>query len=182
MKKYYLVSAIVLSCAGNAQKNECAALKVELTNVKAENTELSKQNLYYRETLHLITPIKSVNIDGLRIDITSIVASRKKKTLTLTAIYTNLDNKVREVAATDKIVIIDPRGNQYPSTYILMGANDRWARDVQPNIPMKMMAEFNYTEDEFPMVRQLTWYLLTNANYYNKITASFENIPVTWND
>ncbi len=80
---------MAFSTAAFAQKYDCTATKAE----QAENVEPSKQNLYYKETLHLLTPIKSVDIDGLRIDITIIIGSRKKNTLTLTAIYTNLGEK-----------------------------------------------------------------------------------------
>lgn len=182
MKKYYLVSAIILSCTGTAQKNECEALKGELTNVKAENAELTKQNLYYKETLRLLTPVKSVSADGLKIDILSAVASKKDKSMTLTAVYINTSSEVRKYAATDRINIVDPRGNQYTSSYLAMGPNnDHWGRDVPPNIPMKVTAQFAISGDDFPILRLITWYLKSNESLTN-IPVILENIPVTWND
>lgn len=182
MKKFILLATVAFSTAAFAQKMDCTATKAELTNVKAENAELTKQNVYYKETLNLLTPIKTSTTDGLKIDIVSATASRKNKTLSLTAIYTNVTNETRKIAASEKIISVDPRGNQYSSINLMMGANSRWGTEVRSNIPLRATADFRIGDNEFPMIRQLTWFLKTNENIFTEIPINFENIPVNWVD
>ena len=182
MKKLFLLLASALVLTVKAQKNPCESLNIEIANLKAENAELTKQNVYYKETLNLLTPIKTSTTDGLKIDIVSATASRKNKTLSLTAIYTNVTNETRKIAASEKIISVDPRGNQYSSINLMMGANSRLGTEVRSNIPLRATADFRIGDNEFPMIRQLTWFLKTNENIFTEIPINFENIPVNWVD
>ena len=55
-----IISSLMFLFIGiiSAQKNECSTILKELENSKIEVAELSKQNLYYKETLNLLKPIK----------------------------------------------------------------------------------------------------------------------------
>ena len=75
------ISSIMLFSASilYAQKTECTTIQKELENAKIEVAELSKQNLYYKETLNLIKPIKTSIVDDVEFSITKIVGSKKDK-------------------------------------------------------------------------------------------------------
>ncbi len=69
MKIAISTALLILTNILSAQKSDCSELKTELQNSKLQNTELSKQLEYYKETLNILKPIKTVNVDGMELSI-----------------------------------------------------------------------------------------------------------------
>ena len=61
------ISSLMLfsTCLFSAQKTDCVTIQKELESTKIEVAELSKQNLYYKETLNLLKPIKTSGVDDV---------------------------------------------------------------------------------------------------------------------
>ena len=62
-----IISSLMFLFIGiiSAQKSDCVTTQKELENSKIEVAELSKQNLYYKETLNLLKPIKTSGVDDV---------------------------------------------------------------------------------------------------------------------
>ena len=90
----FILFYTILNSFSFAQQ-KCTDLENEIKIQKAKNEELSKENRYYKETLDLLKPIQSVKIDGLQLDITSIVGSKADKTVTVTFMYKNIEAEKR---------------------------------------------------------------------------------------
>jgi hypothetical protein len=93
-----IISSLMLfsTCFFSAQKSDCVIIQKELENAKIEVAELSKQNIYYKETLNLLKPIKTTIVDDVEFSITKITGSKKEKTITVTFLYENKSSETRD--------------------------------------------------------------------------------------
>lgn len=70
MKRVFIITKIFALSIFSAQTNtNCEDLKVKIDNQKIEINDLSKQNLYYKQTLNLLKPIASSSKNGIQIDV-----------------------------------------------------------------------------------------------------------------
>lgn len=184
MKNLIFSAALLLSLGMSAQKNDCTQLENELQKIKTENTELTKQNLYYKETFDLLKPVASDAKDLLKFDIVKAVGSKTKKTLKIYYIYTNTSSKVRSFFQPAESYIVDPQGNQ-TSTYEVFASEDRrQVNQIQPDVPMKGLLSFNVRTTDFPVIKllNLKFYKVDGFENAGDTTLNFKNIPVFWTD
>ncbi len=162
-------------------QQKCPDLESEIKNQKAKNEELSKQNRYYKETLDLLKPIQSVKVDGLQLDITSIVGSKADKTVTVTFMYKNIEAETRSFFQCEQAYFIDPQGNQAQTYEVFVSFNNRIrAENIEPNIPTKAIITFKTTETTFPIIRQLKIIVYSKVLMTKNSEAIFENLDVVW--
>lgn len=64
-------------------------LKDQLQALKLENTELTQQNIYFKQTLDLLKPMATNEVDGLRFDVLKLVGDGRNKTLKVFYLFTN---------------------------------------------------------------------------------------------
>lgn len=171
----------------SAQKTDCSDVKLDLQNSKVQNAELSKQVEYYKETLNLLKPIRTVNIDGMEINITKIVGSQKDKRLSVTIVYQNKESETRSFFQCEQAFLIDLQGNQFQTFEVYVAPNKGIrAEKILPNIPTKASIAFKTTEPTnpieptTPVIRTLTLKVFAKNHMDSPYSAIFENIPVVW--
>ena len=149
MKNYTLLLLLLTATVYSAQNNpEINQLKQVVQNQKIEIKELSQQNNYYKETLNLLKPIKSLEIDGLQLDIITVTASKKDMSLKIEFIYKNTTADIRTFFQCEQAFLIDPQGNQYQTYDIAAGADKNIrVENVRPYIPHKGSVLFKITND-----------------------------------
>ena len=156
-------------------------LENEIKIQKAKNEELSKENLYYKETLNLLKPIQTVKIDGLQLDITSIVGSKADKDVTITFMYKNIEAETRSFFQCEQAYFIDPQGNQAQTYEVFVSFNNGIrAENIKTNIPTKATITFKTTETTFPIIRQLKIIVFPKELMAKNLDAIFENLEVVW--
>ena len=176
----FILFYTILNSFSFAQQ-KCPDLENELKFQKAKNEELSKENRYYKETLDLLKPIQSVKIDGLQLDIISIVGSKSDKTVTVTFIYKNIETETRSFFQCEQAYFIDPQGNQVQTYEVFVSFNNGIrAENIEPNIPTKATITFKTTETTFPIIRQLKIIVFPKEIMAKQIEAILENLNVVW--
>lgn len=183
MKNLFTFLFIAIVQIGYSQKLDCTDLKIELQNIKSQNTELTKQFDYYKETLNLLKSIKSLEIDGLQIDIVKIIGSSKDKTLKFEFIFKNITSENRTFFQCEQAFIIDPQGNQYQTYEIISGANKNIrVENIKPNIPYKGTILFRTFDETSPTISelQLKFYSNNAMKNGNIQIAIFENLEINW--
>ncbi|WP_312068466.1 hypothetical protein [Empedobacter sp.] len=162
-------------------QQKCPDLENEVKFQKDKNEELSKENRYYKEALDLLKPIQSVKIDGLQLDIISIVGSKTDKTVTVTFIYKNIEAETRNFFQCEQAYYIDPQGNQSQTYEVFVSFNNGIrAENIKPNIPTKATITFKTTETTYPIIRQLKIIVYPKEVMAKQIEAIFENLDVVW--
>lgn len=162
-------------------QQKCPDLENELKFQKAKNEELSKENHYYKETLNLLKPIQSVKLDGLQLDITSVVGSKADKTVTVTFMYKNIETETRSFFQCEQAYFIDPQGSQEQTYEVFVSFNNGIrAENIKPNIPTKATITFKTTETTFPIIRQLKIIVYPKEVMTKQIEAIFENLDIVW--
>ncbi len=176
----FILFYTILNSFSYAQQ-KCSDLENELKFQKAKNEELSKDNRYYKETLDLLIPIQSVKVDGLQLDITSIVGSKAEKTVTVTFMYKNLEAETRNFFQCEQAYFIDPQGNQAQTFEVFVSFNNGIrAENIKPKIPTKATVTFKTTETTYPIIRQLKIIVFPKEIMAKQIEAIFENLDVVW--
>ncbi|WP_291091257.1 hypothetical protein [Empedobacter sp. UBA7494] len=176
----FILFYTILNSFSFAQQ-KCSDLENELKFQKAKNEELSKDNRYYKETLDLLIPIQSVKVDGLQLDITSIVGSKAEKTVTVTFMYKNLEAETRNFFQCEQAYFIDPQGNQAQTFEVFVSFNNGIrAENIKPKIPTKATVTFKTTETTYPIIRQLKIIVFPKEIMAKQIEAIFENLDVVW--
>ncbi|KFC18322.1 hypothetical protein [Epilithonimonas lactis] len=166
-----------------AQKSDCSDLKNELKNKKDQITELSKQVDYYKETLNLLKPIRTVDIDGMKLDIVMVNGHKKDKTISVTFIYQNTESTARKSFQCEEAFIIDPQGNQFQTSEVLVAPKRIRAQNILPEVPTKATMTFaaaDLAETAFPLIKVLTIKIYAKDSKNNPYNAVFESIPVIW--
>ena len=168
-------------CLFSAQKSDCVNIQRELENSKIEVAELSKQNIYYKETLNLLKPIKTTIVDDVQFSITKIIGSKKDKTITITFLYENNSFETRDFLQCQEASAIDARGNQFQSYEVYVAPNKNLrAEKIKSNIPIKGNFVFNTEETDFPILRIVKILVYPKDNMSSPKEAIFENIAVIW--
>lgn len=184
MKSKLILIVSVFSQITFAQKSDCSDLKNELKNNKEQITELSKQVDYYKETLNLLKPIRTVDIDGMKLDIVMVNGHKKDKTISVTFIYQNTESTARKSFQCEEAFIIDPQGNQLQTSEVIVAPNKRIrAQNILPEVPTKATMTFAATglaETHFPLIKVLTIKIYAKDSKNNPNNAVFESIPVIW--
>ncbi|GGF07853.1 hypothetical protein SAMN05443634_10381 [Chishuiella changwenlii] len=176
----FILFYMILNSFSFAQQ-KCPDLENELKFQKAKNEELLKENRYYKETLDLLKPIHSVKIDGLQLDITSVVGSKADNTVTVTFMYKNIEVETRSFFQCEQAYFIDPQGNQAQMYEVFVSFNNGIrAENIKPNIPTKATITFKTTETNFPIMRQLKIIVYPKEVMAKQIEAIFENLDVVW--
>ena len=176
----FILFYMILNSFSFAQQ-KCPDLENDIKVQKAKNEELSKENRYYKETLDLLKPIQSVKVDGLQLDITSIVGSKADKTVTVTFIYKNIEAETRSFFQCEQAYFIDPQGNQAQTYEVFVSFNNGIrAENIKPNILTKATIIFKTTETTFPIIRQLKIIVYPKEVMAKQIEAIFENLDVVW--
>lgn len=176
----FILFYMILNSFSFAQQ-KCPDLENELKFQKAKNEELLKENRYYKETLDLLKPIHSVKIDGLQIDITSVVGSKADNTVTVTFMYKNIEAETRSFFQCEQAYFIDPQGNQAQMYEVFVSFNNGIrAENIKPNIPTKATITFKTTETIFPIIRQLKIVVYPKEVMAKQIEAIYENLDVVW--
>lgn len=162
-------------------QQKCPDLENEIKIQKAKNEELSKENHYYKETLNLLKPIQSVKVDGLQLDITSVVGSKADKTVSVTFLYKNIEAEPRSFFQCEQAYFIDPQGNQVQTYEVFVSFNNGIrAENIIPNIPTKATITFKTTETTYSIIRQLKIIVYPKEVMAKQIEAIFENLDVVW--
>lgn len=181
MKNTFILLFVFLSIGFFAQTKDCSKLEAEITKNKSEIAELSKQNLYYKETLNLLTTVKSATFEEMQFDLIKIEGSRIEKTLSVQFIYKSLAKENRNFLQFEQALGIDPQGNQFHNYEVSVAANSGIrVENIQPNIPIKGSVVFQVSETDFPLIRILKMKVFSKdlSNPVGEIV--FENIPVSW--
>lgn len=187
MKKIIAGATILLSTQiAFGQKAECPELQTKIENQKAEITELSKQNLYFKETLNLLKPLITAKSDNLQIDIIKAIGSKKDKTLKVYYIYKNLNPMPRKYFQPGQAYIVDPQGNQVNSFEVYASESQRRVDNIEHNLPIKGVLVFSLKDIEnlnFPVLAlcQLKFSNEDEKTFGPYSKLNFKNIPVTWN-
>lgn len=158
-----IISSLMLfsTCLFSAQKSDCSTIQKELENSKIEVAELSKQNLYYKETLNLLKPIKTTIVDDVEFSITKITGSKKEKTITVTFLYENKSSETRDFLQCQEASAIDAKGNQFQTYEVYVAPNKNMrAEKIKSNIPIKGNFVFNTEETDFPILRCISYDLI----------------------
>ena len=178
-----IISSLMLfsTCLFSAQKSDCSTIQKELENSKIEVAELSKQNLYYKETLNLLKPIKTTIVDDVEFSITKITGSKKEKTITVTFLYENKSSETRDFLQCQEASAIDAKGNQFQTYEVYVAPNKNMrAEKIKSNIPIKGNFVFNTEETDFPILRIVKILVYPKDNISSPKEVIFENIAVIW--
>ena len=178
-----IISSLMFLFIGiiSAQKSDCATTQRELESAKIEVAELSKQNIYYKETLNLLKPISTDIVDDVEFSITKIIGSKKDKTITITFLYENKSFEIRDFLQCQEASAIDARGNQFQTyeVYVAPNKNIR-AEKIKSNIPIKGNFVFKTDETNFPIFRILKILVYPKDNMSSPKEVIFENVAVVW--
>lgn len=177
------ISSLMLfsTCFFSAQKSDCVTIQKELENSKIEVAELSKQNLYYKETLNLLKPIKTSGVDDVEFSITKIIGSKKNKTITVTFLYENKSSETRDFLQCQEAYAIDARGNQFQTYEVYVAPNKNMrAEKIKSYIQIKGNFAFKTEEMDFPIFRILKILVYPKDNISSPKEVIFENIAVVW--
>lgn len=178
-----IISSIMLFSASilSAQKTDCTSIQKELENSKIEVAELSKQNLYYKETLNLLKPIKTDVVDDVQFSITKIIGSKKDKTITVTFLYENNSFETRDFLQCQEASAIDARGSQFQTYEVYVAPNKNMRTEkIKSNIPIKGSFVLKTEETEFPLFRILKILVYPKDNMSSPKEVIFENVSVVW--
>ena len=187
MKNLFTFLFVTISTLGYSQKSDCSEVKKELQISKTYSTQLSKEIEYYKETLSLLKPIRTVVVDGMELNIIKIVGSKKDKSLTITFVYQNKDSETRSFFQCEQAFLLDPQGNQFQTYDVFVGPNNGIrAEKIIPSIPIKASITFKTTnpsiqiDPSIPTIKILTLKVYAKNHMDSPYSAIFENIPVTW--
>lgn len=178
-----IISSLMLfsTCLFSAQKSDCSTIQKELENSKIEVAVLSKQNIYYKETLNLLKPIKTTIVDDVQFSITKIIGSKKDKTITITFLYENNSFETRDFLQCQEASAIDARGNQFQTYEVYVAPNKNMrAEKIKSNIPIKGNFVFNTEETDFPILRIVKILVYPKDNISSPKEVIFENVAVIW--
>lgn len=184
MKIFFTISILLIFQVYSSQKIKDSPCEQERATSKEIISQLQKENSYYKEILNLLKPVKSIEIDGLQIDLIKVTGSKKDMTLNLEFIYKNLNTDNRKFFQCSQASLIDPQGNRYDTYEIIVGSNkDIRIENISPNIPHKAKVQFKISEGDFPEIRELKIKFYSNNPLVSGDLqpAVFENINVTWN-
>ncbi len=184
MKTIFSISIFLISQIYNAQNIKNIPCEQELATGKEMISHLQKDNLYFKDTLNLLKPIKSTKIDGLQIDIVKAIGSKKDMTLNLEFIYKNINTENRKYFQCSQASVIDPQGNHYKTYQVIVGSDkDVRIENISPNLPHKGKIQFKVSEVDFPVIKELKikFYANDPLKFTSVQSAVFENINVTWN-
>lgn len=187
MKTLISILSVIICPFWYCQKTNCTTIEKELQSNKMQVAELSKQINYYKETLNLLTPIRTVNVDGLEINITKIVGSTRDKSLSVIFVYQNKDSQIREFFQCEQAYLIDPQGNQFQTHDVFVAPNNGIRMEkITPNILAKGKITFKTIdptttlETTTPTIRILTLKVFAKNHIDSPYSAVFENIPISW--
>lgn len=186
MKKNLLFVSVMLSIVSFGQKADCTKLETELQNVKSENAELIRQNIYFKESLELLKPVSKAAANNLEFTVTGAKGNKKDKTLIISYLYENTSDVVRGDYQGMSAYIVDDRGNQTKTYEVLANKEGARTENIQPGIPMKGFIKFKMDETDFPVIKMLSvdfsFIRMKNDPLSGKVTENiaFKNIPVIW--
>ena len=178
-----IISSLMLfsTCLFSAQKSDCVTTQRELENSKIEVAELSKQNIYYKETLNLLKPISTNIVDDVQFSIAKIIGSKKDKTITVTFLYENKSSETRDFLQCQEAYAIDARGNQFQTYEVYVAPNKNMrVEKIKSYIPIKGNFVFKTEEMDFPIFRILKILVYPKDNISSPKEVIFENIAVVW--
>lgn len=164
-----------------AQKSSLLSCEKEMELNKIIIDKLQKENTYYKESLNLLTPIKSIEIDGLKFDIIKITSSKKDLTLNIEFIYKNITDMDRVFFQCEQAFLIDSKGNQFQTYELFVGAEKNIrVENITPNIPRKGRMQFKISESNMPIIKELKlkFYSKSPLQFGDTRTAIFENIDI----
>lgn len=187
MKKLSTILLLSTTTLAYSQENECAGINKELQISKTQVAEMSKEIVYYKETLHLLKPVRTFNVDGMELNITKISGSKKDKSIRITMVFQNKDSEIRSFFQCEQALLIDPQGNQYQTYDVFVAPNNGIrAEKILPSIPTKASIIFKTTDPTNPIDTSIPTIKILILKVYSKnhmdspYSATFENIPVTW--
>lgn len=184
MKKFISTVCVLLVTGTAFAQKTSAQLEKEVADLQSENQELSKQNLYYRQTLDLLQPLASASADRMKFDIVKAEGSKSQKVLKVQYIYSNTAVEVRPNFTANTAYLVDPRGNQTTSFEAYASNNQMRVEKIEPGTPMKGLIIFKLEEVDFPVVKLLN-FKFENINPLKDgifSTIIFRNIPVIWTE
>ncbi len=187
MKNLFPFLFVAIPMLGYSQNSDCSDVKNELQISITQITKLNKEIEYYKETLNLLKPIRTVVVDGMELNITKIVGSKKDKSLSITFVYQNKDSEIRSFFQCEQAFLVDPQGNQFQTYDVFIAPNNGIrAEKILPSIPTKASITFKTTdptnpiETTIPIIRTLTLKVFAKNHIDSPYSAVFENIPVIW--
>lgn len=165
-----------------AQLSDCIELNKKIDIHQLEIDELSRQVIYYRNTLNTAKAIRSATFEDIQYNINQVTGSKKDGNILLRFTYKNLQGDTRKILQCEKAVIIDPQGNQNQTHQVYLSPNGGKiiANDVLTKIPYQGAMVFKKNTSYFPVIRALIVYVYTIDNITNPKPVVFENIPIIW--
>jgi len=171
-----IVMCICFSYNGFAQNSQCDSVKKKNDQLTESIKALSKENEYFRKSLNILKPIKSVEQGGLTFNLTKCEGNIKEQTITLTCFIIN--HKANSEFQFEKANLTDIQGNNFLSYDFKIGNQD--VRNMLfTDTPLGTKITFKNVLPSTQMIKMigLSYY---GTGLFEKGTFIFNDIAVAW--
>ena len=177
MKNLALI--VIYICLGYnvfAQNSQCDSVKKKNDQLSERIKALSKENEYFRKSLNILTPTKSVDQGGLTFNLIKCEGNIKEQTITLTCFIIN--HKANSDFQFEKANLTDIQGNNFLSYDFKIGNQDV-RNTLFTDTPLATKITFKNVLPATQMIKVI------GLNYYgtglfDKGVFIFNNIGVVW--
>lgn len=192
---FCLVTSFAFSQTNNCDqlKKDLADSSQKLTKIEAVNNQLldsmvnlKKENDYFRESLHILTPIKSALTHQVKINILSCIGNKQDQTITLLLTFVNGDvNKTIQFQNSGfgkgKQLAVDVQGNSYNTDNVQCGQS-KYSSEILTNVPVKATVIFEGIPSSVLMLKVVKFYMILSDNHSVPATIEpqFSDLAVKW--
>lgn len=162
MKRIFLLAAIFFGIRVSGQNN-C--------------TEVAKENEYLRQSLKILTPVKSANAVKVDFGLVSVKGSTKDQTVEVVLTLVNKD--AHKYFQFVEAKMIDVQGNEYQSYDINIGS-ERSRNKIFTDVPVKSTIVFKKILPSTKIIKLLNFEFFDPEKVGNKMSIDMSDIDITW--
>ena len=173
--------ALILVCIsfvynGFSQNLQCDSLKKKNDQLAESIKSLSKENEYFRKSLNILTPVKSVEQGGLTFNLTKCEGNIKEQTITVTCFIIN--HKANSEFQFEKVSLTDIQGNNFSTYDVKIGdANTRNMLYTETPLETKIIIKNVLPSTQMIKLIGLSYY---GTGLFEKGTFIFNDVAVVW--
>ncbi|SIT98218.1 hypothetical protein SAMN05660493_02956 [Epilithonimonas bovis DSM 19482] len=175
----FLYSVTTLAQTNADLKNDVNQIKTDLDNVRQQVQAVTTQNNYLKKALDVNAPVLEQTQNDSLYRITSVLGSKKDKTITITFLLESKDQN--KMASFSDLTLIDLEGNAFEFDH--NRSSNLYAK-LTLNVPLKLKFIFK-TNNEAPKVVKLFKFIARNEPEgnplnFNRSNLEFRDLNVSW--
>ncbi|MCG9790903.1 hypothetical protein [Flavobacterium algicola] len=162
----------------NAQ-TDLQKLKEKVAIQEQQISAITKENVYYKDALHLTTSTIQAELESVKYQINSVTGDKQNNTVVIEGLYTNQGEMLKALQVVSAAAI-DPKGVQHGTYLVALADGTVRVENIYTDIPMKFTITFKNFDKEIPLIRVLTLGVYSHIQIPRTVTGKFENLNITW--